>query len=226
MYFKPYYLGCLAHASYLIGGSDGSAAVIDPRRDVEEYLADAEAAVRLEPLSVRPLLFLAEIQSDSSDYAGVLATLYKAVAIRGETSELLVRRGIAHARLHQQELAEKDIAAARAGASTAAALNDVCWSLATAAVELETALEACDAALALKRDGPILDSRAFVLLRLGRYDDAIASYNQSLDLRPTHPGSLYGRGLAKHLKGDAAGSDRDMKLAVVFDRQVAHTFEG
>jgi glyoxylase-like metal-dependent hydrolase (beta-lactamase superfamily II) len=44
MYFKPYYLGCLAHASYLIGGSSGRAAVIDPRRDVDEYIADAEAA--------------------------------------------------------------------------------------------------------------------------------------------------------------------------------------
>lgn len=44
MFFKPYYLGCLAHASYLIGGDNGEAAVIDPRRDVDEYLADAEAA--------------------------------------------------------------------------------------------------------------------------------------------------------------------------------------
>lgn len=44
MFFKPYYLGCLAHASYLIGGDSGEAAVIDPRRDIDEYLADAEAA--------------------------------------------------------------------------------------------------------------------------------------------------------------------------------------
>jgi len=44
MFFKPYYLGCLAHASYLIGGDNGEAAVIDPRRDVGEYLADAAAA--------------------------------------------------------------------------------------------------------------------------------------------------------------------------------------
>jgi hydroxyacylglutathione hydrolase len=44
MYFKPYYLGCLAHASYLLGGDNGEAVVIDPRRDVEEYLADAKAA--------------------------------------------------------------------------------------------------------------------------------------------------------------------------------------
>lgn len=44
MYFKPYYLGCLSHASYLIGGSNGEAVVIDPRRDIEEYLVDAKAA--------------------------------------------------------------------------------------------------------------------------------------------------------------------------------------
>ncbi|MEP6757459.1 MAG: rhodanese-like domain-containing protein [Chthonomonadales bacterium] len=44
MYFQPYYLGCLAHASYLIGGDNGEAAVIDPRRDVDEYIADATAA--------------------------------------------------------------------------------------------------------------------------------------------------------------------------------------
>ena len=41
MYFKQFYLGCLAHASYLIG-SDGEAAVIDPQRDVDEYIEEAE----------------------------------------------------------------------------------------------------------------------------------------------------------------------------------------
>src|SRR5687767_572926 len=42
MYFKQFYLACLAHASYLIG-SEGEAAVVDPQRDVDEYLADAAA---------------------------------------------------------------------------------------------------------------------------------------------------------------------------------------
>lgn len=41
MYFKQFYLGCLAHASYVIG-SDGEAAVVDPQRDVDQYLEDAE----------------------------------------------------------------------------------------------------------------------------------------------------------------------------------------
>jgi hydroxyacylglutathione hydrolase len=42
MYFKQFYLGCLAHASYLIG-SEGEAAVVDPQRDVEQYIAEAES---------------------------------------------------------------------------------------------------------------------------------------------------------------------------------------
>ncbi len=42
MYFKQFYLGCLAHASYLIG-SEGEAAVVDPQRDVDQYFDEAEA---------------------------------------------------------------------------------------------------------------------------------------------------------------------------------------
>lgn len=42
MYFKQFYLGCLSHASYYIG-SDGEAAVIDPQRDVDQYIEQANA---------------------------------------------------------------------------------------------------------------------------------------------------------------------------------------
>src|SRR6202163_1731138 len=42
MYFKQFYLNCLAHASYLIG-SDGAAVVVDPQRDVDQYIDEAAA---------------------------------------------------------------------------------------------------------------------------------------------------------------------------------------
>jgi glyoxylase-like metal-dependent hydrolase (beta-lactamase superfamily II)/rhodanese-related sulfurtransferase len=42
VYFKQFYLGCLAHASYLIG-SEGEAAVVDPQRDIEQYLTESAA---------------------------------------------------------------------------------------------------------------------------------------------------------------------------------------
>ena len=40
MEFKQFYLGCLAHASYLVG-SNGEAAVVDPQRDVDQYIDEA-----------------------------------------------------------------------------------------------------------------------------------------------------------------------------------------
>jgi glyoxylase-like metal-dependent hydrolase (beta-lactamase superfamily II)/rhodanese-related sulfurtransferase len=41
---KQYYLGCLAHASYLVADEEaGVAAIVDPQRDIDEYVADAEA---------------------------------------------------------------------------------------------------------------------------------------------------------------------------------------
>ena len=44
MKFNQYYLECLSHASYLIGDeTTGRAVVIDPQRDVSEYVADAKA---------------------------------------------------------------------------------------------------------------------------------------------------------------------------------------
>jgi hydroxyacylglutathione hydrolase len=42
MYFEQFYLGCLAHASYMLA-SEGEAVVVDPQRDVEIYLAAADA---------------------------------------------------------------------------------------------------------------------------------------------------------------------------------------
>jgi glyoxylase-like metal-dependent hydrolase (beta-lactamase superfamily II) len=42
MILEQYYLACLSQASSLIGDvRTGVAAVIDPRRDVDDYLADA-----------------------------------------------------------------------------------------------------------------------------------------------------------------------------------------
>src|ERR1700733_11335060 len=43
MILKQYYLGCLAHASYLVGDeASATAIIVDPQRDVQQYLVDAE----------------------------------------------------------------------------------------------------------------------------------------------------------------------------------------
>ena len=43
MILKQYYLSCLAHASYLlVDEASSTAIVVDPQRDIEKYVADAE----------------------------------------------------------------------------------------------------------------------------------------------------------------------------------------
>ncbi len=44
MILKQYYLACLAHASYMVGDENAkSVAIVDPQRDIEQYLDDAKA---------------------------------------------------------------------------------------------------------------------------------------------------------------------------------------
>ena len=49
MIFKQFYLPCLAHASYIIGDAEtGTAAVVDPQRDTDQYIAfAAEHALKI-----------------------------------------------------------------------------------------------------------------------------------------------------------------------------------
>lgn len=60
MFFRQYYLGCLAHASYLLGDHETSTAVVvDPQRDINQYLEDA----RGEGLQIRHT-FLTHFHAD------------------------------------------------------------------------------------------------------------------------------------------------------------------
>ncbi len=44
MILNQYYLGCLAHASYFLGDeASGTAAVVDPQRDIDQYIEEAVA---------------------------------------------------------------------------------------------------------------------------------------------------------------------------------------
>ena len=43
MILKQYYLGCLAHASYLLGDeASATAIIVDPQRDIQQYVTDSE----------------------------------------------------------------------------------------------------------------------------------------------------------------------------------------
>jgi glyoxylase-like metal-dependent hydrolase (beta-lactamase superfamily II)/rhodanese-related sulfurtransferase len=67
--FTQYYLDCLSQASYLVGDeTTGKAVIVDPRRDIEEYLADA-AARRLTIVGVINTHFHADFVSGHLELA-------------------------------------------------------------------------------------------------------------------------------------------------------------
>ena len=44
MFLQQHYLGCLAHASYLIADEvTGTAVLVDPQRDIDQYVTDRAA---------------------------------------------------------------------------------------------------------------------------------------------------------------------------------------
>jgi tetratricopeptide (TPR) repeat protein len=196
-----------------------------PKADLAGRRADAESALALDFGSMAARVVLADAQSDAKEYEGALATLEKAMAIHGETPQLLTARGIVHERSGQPAIATADFAAARNKGTGPSELNRLCWTLATAGVALDVALSACDAAVAqLPHQAAFLDSRGLVLLRMGRYDEAIAAYDAALKARAEQDTSLYGRGVARRLKGDTVGGDADLKAALVVNAHLATTF--
>jgi hypothetical protein len=56
---------------------------------------------------------------------------------------------------------------------------------------------------------------------MGALDDAIGDFDAVLKVDPKAAMSLYGRGIAKRLKGDATGSDGDLEAALAIQPSVA-----
>ena len=87
LYFKQFYLGCLAHASYLIGDA-GEAAVVDPRRDVDTYIDEA----REQGLEIRHVIethLHADYVSGHNELARRTGAKFDHVAVR-EGDEILM----------------------------------------------------------------------------------------------------------------------------------------
>jgi tetratricopeptide (TPR) repeat protein len=202
-------------------------ALYRPAEDLTGRRADVDAALKLDPGNRSALALLASVQADAGQYTDAVSTINTDMAQHGESDGLLAERATMYARSNQAALADKDVAAARASAKSPDALNSMCWTLAAAGVELEAALSACDAAVAAQPgDSPFLDSRGLVLLRMQRYSDSVAAYDDALRARPTRAASFYGRGVAKHRNGDRSGGDADIRAALDLDAQVARLYAG
>jgi len=74
-------------------------------------------------------------------------------------------------------------------------------------------------------EGGALNARGTAYLKLDRLDLARADFDTALRTDPKNAFSLYGRGIAKGLKGDRAGADADIAAAKQISPDVATDFE-
>ncbi|RNJ50394.1 tetratricopeptide repeat protein [Methylocystis hirsuta] len=107
------------------------------------------------------------------------------------------------------------------------ALNNRCWYRAISTSnrsELEIALRDCDQALKILPSAAwIINSRAFVYLKLGDFNKATIDYKQALLIEPAQASALYGYGVAKKLGGDAT-ADVYIKSALDLEIGIADEF--
>lgn len=192
-----------------------------PRTDLAGREADLAKALELMPAeNVTPFSKMAfyeakgELLRSAGDPAGSIEAYSSGLAINRTSATMLTGRGISLALAGRTAEAETDFALARANAFNEAMFNNMCWEKAKAGVALSSALEECNIAIAgaLVR-APFLDSRALVLLRLGRLDDAIRDYDEALATDLRLASSYLGRAIAWSRKGDAAKAAADLAAA-------------
>jgi tetratricopeptide (TPR) repeat protein len=202
-------------------------AEVRPKADTAGRYADYRAAIALDPGSEAALLGQAQMQIEAKDWAGMIATYDKLVALKPGNPYWLMNRGIGFLRMGNETKAAADFAATNlATTSDAQLLNAVCYERAKIGKTLDTALAECNRAVALQpASSAIIDSRGLVNLRLGHFDDSIADFSKAIAASPQQAESLYGRGLAYAKKGDKAHADADFAAALKADSKVAERYD-
>tara|TARA_R110001606_G_scaffold74462_3_gene172557 strand:+ start:7706 stop:10648 length:2943 start_codon:yes stop_codon:yes gene_type:complete len=185
------------------------------RGDYDSAMADAKTLLDYDPTSFTGAYFKAKTLSQTERYQEALSYLDSNEPKISNEMDFQLMRAEIHVQMADFEAARESYGLIRSNADgNSRQFNALCWSLATVNFDLETALHDCDAALKLEPGEPAyLDSKAMVLLRMGRYQEAIEMYDQALKKSADFAVSQYGRGLAKIKSGDLAGGQADLKAA-------------
>jgi tetratricopeptide (TPR) repeat protein len=195
------------------------------QHDFDATLADLDAALRLDPAQdvarvERAWMRTAHHEPERAmeDLAVLDKTLAPQATLRRDMANLYENLG-----KHEQSIAQWTlwIASHPHDIGLESAWNGRCWARAELNVDLDKALDDCDAAVdADSKNASYLDSRAWVYLRLGKLKKSLADFDRGLAIKPDGEWSLYGRGLARLGLGDAVHAEADLAAARKADPKV------
>ena len=210
----------MAHLVRLSQGLSGDSAA---------QLADAEAAIAMQPQTVLPARALRRLTAVPGNADQLLKAYDRAVANAAPPGAdpqavAAARAAVVIAADRDTEalvLLDRDVAVHPQDPKP---LTARCRYRARRHLELDAALNDCNAALALDGGFDQLDARGFLWLQRGEPAKAIADYSAAMREIGGLPELLYGRGLARRMLGDEAGATADTAAAEARDRGIAEDF--
>lgn len=190
---------------------------------VEPALAAVNKAAGLMPEAVYPARYKAGLldrfgrrDDAKAAYMQAVRLADREIAARKDDSTFLIMDKIALLSASREHRAAIDLATARLKQrpDSIQFLTARCRARAVAEVELNEALRDCNLALKLEPENSMAtEARALLKLRMGRWDEAIADYDDVLRWLQNTPSAYHGRGIAKLRKGDKAGGEKDIAAA-------------
>lgn len=187
-----------------MAASMGRAQVLDTLGQRGDAIAILNDLALSNPRSFAALSVLGDYLRRDSQFAAAEVAYSRALAILDETGrppewQTLYARAIVRSRLNDWPAAEADFRAALAiQPDQPSLLNYLGYSLVERGEKLDEALEMIERAVAGEpSSGYILDSLAWALFRLGRYNEALPHMERAVELAPTdailndHLGDVY-----------------------------------
>jgi tetratricopeptide (TPR) repeat protein/predicted aspartyl protease len=183
-----------------------------------EALKDFDEALRLDPGETSARIGRAAFRAAAAERDAALDDLRMLDTTLPPQAHLRAAMGRTYALLERPDDALRQwalwLAAHRHDGSRDDVLNERCWLRVTLNLELDRALEDCEAAVDDNPDAAShQDSLGWVRVRRAEYPKAIRAFDQAIALRADSPWSFYGRGLARLRQGDAAKAAADLATA-------------
>jgi tetratricopeptide (TPR) repeat protein len=189
-------------------------------------MSDFNETLKLKPEHVGARVARADLRVEARDRNGAITDLDAADKAAAKEADIRLQMGNTYARAGSLEAAINQftlwIDTHDRDGRKADVLSGRCRARALLDVELDKALDDCNAALKLRPNAlHFLDNRGLVRLRLGDFERAIADYDVVIKEQPKDAWALYGRGLSKLRKGNTAEGNADIAAATGIEPRIA-----